>query len=90
MAQRLPGRSRHRREHPLDLSFTPFDRAHEVTVLPHDLAVLMVGVAQRQAGSETAAVHWRLLAAADPLLFRPLHGAFNGPMAAAVLRWRQE
>ena len=74
----------------MDLSFTPFDRAHEVTVLPQDLAVLMVGIAQRQAGSETAIVQGRLWAAADPLLFQPLHGAFNGPMARTICRWKQE
>ena len=74
----------------MDLSFTPFDRACEVTQLPGDLAALMVGVAARQAASETASVQVRLWAAADPLLFRPLHGAFNGPMAAAVNRWREE
>lgn len=73
----------------MDLHFTPFDRAHEVTLLPQDLAVLMVGVAQRQADSETAAMQARLWAA-DSVLFQPLHGAFNGPMAAMIVRWRQE
>ena len=73
----------------MDLSFPTFDRAHEVTVLPGDLAVLMVGVVQRQAGSATALMQARLWAAADPLLFRPLHGAFNGPMAATIRCWRQ-
>ena len=74
----------------MDLSFTTFDKAYEITVLPGDLAALMVGVAQRQAASETAVVQARLCAAADPLLFRPLHGAFNGPMAATILRWSKE
>ena len=73
----------------MDLHFTSFDRAHEVTVLPGDLAALMVGIAERQAASATALCQARLWAAADPLLFRPLHGAFNGPMAATVCRWRQ-
>ena len=73
----------------MDLSFTSFDRACEIVVLPGDLAALMVGVAQRQAASETAIVQARLWAAADPLLFRPLHGAFNGHMAATIVRWRQ-
>jgi hypothetical protein len=72
----------------LDLSFAPFDRDTELTVLPGDLGVLMVGVAQRQAASPTAAAQARWSAAADPLLCRPLHGSFNGPMAAASLRWR--
>jgi hypothetical protein len=71
----------------LDLSFAPFDRDAELTVLSGD--VLMVGVAQRQAASPTAAAQARWSAAADPLLFRPLHGSFNGPMATAALRWRK-
>lgn len=74
----------------MDLSPIPFDRALEVAVLPLDLTVLMLGVVERQAASETAAVQARLWAAADPLLFRPLHGAFNGPMAAAICCWGQE
>lgn len=77
----------------MDLHFAPFDRAYEVTVLPHDLAVLMVGIAERQAASATAVAQARWTAAslfgADPLV-RPLHGAFNGPMAATIARWRQE
>ena len=74
----------------MDLSFTPFDRDAELHVLPGDLAALMVGVVQRQAASPTAAAQRRWAAAADPLLFQPLHGAFNGPMAAAMLEWRKE
>ena len=75
----------------MDLSFAPFDRDAELHQLPGDLAVLMVGVAQRQAASPTAATQARMAAAAaDPSLFQPLHGAFNGPMAAAVVRWRKE
>ena len=73
----------------MDLSFTPFDRAHEVTILPGDLAALMIGVAQRQAGSVTATAQARLWVGADPL-FQPLHGAFNGPMAALIIRWGRE
>jgi hypothetical protein len=26
----------------------------------------------------------------DPKLFAPLHGAFNGTMAAALTRWKEE
>ena len=71
----------------MDLHFSPFDRAHEVTLLPGDLAVLMVGLAERQGASATATMQARLWAAADPVMFRPLHGAFNAPMAAAMARW---
>ena len=73
----------------MDLHFS-FDRACEVTVLPPDLAVLMVGVAERQAASATAVAQAGLYLAADPVLFRPIHGAFNSPMAATVSRWRKE
>lgn len=73
----------------MNLQLTPFDRAHELVVLPGDLAALMATVAGRQAASPTAQAQARWTAAADPLLFRPLHGAFNGPMAAVTLRWRQ-
>jgi hypothetical protein len=78
----------------LDLSFAPFDRHHELTQLPGDLAVLMVGVAARQAASPTAAAQaiaatgpW--IARADPRLLQPLDGAFNGSMAAIIVRWTE-
>ena len=88
----------------LDLSFPRFDRprfdrAVEVTALPADLAVLMVGVAARQAASPTAVTLARagarsearfVLASFDTRLLAPLDGAFNGPMAAALTRWRDE
>ena len=74
----------------MDLSFTSFDRDAELHVLPGDLATLLVGVVQRQAASPTAVAQARWVAAADPLLFQPLHGAFNGAMAAAVATWRKE
>jgi hypothetical protein len=72
----------------MDLHFTSFDRAAEVTLLPAELAVLFGGLAARQAASATARVQARLWAA-DPVLFRPVHGAFHGPMAARVAGWRQ-
>jgi hypothetical protein len=80
----------------LDLSFSRFVSDGEVTALPGDLAVLMVGVAARQAASPTALAHAGSVRAtsgygsADPRLFAPLDGAFNGPMAARLGRWRQE
>ena len=74
----------------MDLSFASFDRDAELHQLPGDLAALMIGVAERQGASPTAAAQARWTAAADPLLFQPLHGAFHAPMAAAALRWRKE
>ena len=75
----------------MDLSFPRFDRDAEVTILPGDLAVLIVGIAARQAASPTAAVQAGFARATiDPQLFAPLHGAFNGPMATALTRWKDE
>ena len=74
----------------MDLSFAPFDRDAELHQLPGDLATLMIGVAQRQGASPTALAQIRWSAATDPLLFQPLHGAFNGAMAAAMIRWGKE
>ncbi|MBB4085422.1 hypothetical protein ACLN6N_08875 [Sphingomonas carotinifaciens] len=75
----------------MDLSFPRFDREIELTVLPSDLAVLMVGVAARQAASPTAVRQAGFVrAAADPRLFAPLDGAFNGPMAGALTAWKKE
>lgn len=72
----------------MDLSFNRFDRDTELTVLPPDLAVLMVGATTRQAASRTAAVQAGFTRGAlDPSLFAPLDGAFNGPMARALARW---
>ena len=73
----------------MDLSFTTFDHATELTALPSDLAALFVGLAERQAASPTAAAHARWRLAADPLSFHPAHGAFHEGMARAVIRWGQ-
>jgi hypothetical protein len=73
---------------PLDLSFAHAD-AHPVTALPVALAVLMVGVAGRQAASTTARVALtldRTGARAD--LLAPANGAFCGATAAALRRWK--
>ncbi len=66
----------------MDLSFSDFDRHVEVTALPADLNVLLVGIAARQAGSVTARLQARLamLMGANPLL-APIHGCFNAPVA---------
>jgi len=72
----------------LDLSFPGFDRNTEVTRLPGDLAVLMVGIAARQTASPTAVAQARFGRIGDPSpLLQPLDGAFNGPMAVLLARW---
>ena len=74
----------------MDLCFNRFDRDAELTVLPPDLAVLMVGATARQAASRTAAVQAGFVrGTADPVLFAPLDGALNGPMARHLARWNK-
>ena len=75
----------------MDLSFARLDRDFAVTAMPTELAVLLVGVAARQAASPTAALQ-ASLAPMEPvdLLLAPLHGAFNAIVAAALTRWQQE
>ena len=75
----------------MDLSFPRFETGTEVTALPADLAVLMVGIAARQAASPTALVQARFASlVTGTLLLAPLDGAFNGPMAATLTRWKDE
>jgi hypothetical protein len=79
----------------LDLSFARYDRHREVTLLPGDLAVLMVGVAARQAASPTAVAQARVdsdVAAAavvqpEPDLFAPLNAPSAGALAALIVLW---
>ncbi len=79
----------------MDLSFARFDRTQELQPLSGDLAVLLVGVAARQAASPTAAVQAAAEQAPDIVddaerrLFAPDDGAFNGDMAAAINRWSE-
>lgn len=74
----------------MDLSFSRFEFDAPLTVLPPDLAVMMVGIAARQAASPTAGFQARLLRRPDARsLFAPLHGAFNSDMVAALMRWKE-
>ena len=75
----------------MDLSFPRFDKSVQVTALSPELALLMVGIAARQAASPTAVHHARLMASpVESTLFAPLHGAFNGPVARLIATWKQE
>jgi hypothetical protein len=73
----------------VDLSFARLDRDVAVTAMPTALAVLLVGVAARQAASPTAQAQARLVTAvpADVLL-APAHGAFHRAAARALTRWQ--
>lgn len=77
----------------MDLSYRfdmgVFDRA-VVTAIPTELAILMVGVAARQASTPTARLQSDLSAVRMPDgLFAPAHGAFNAAVEAALTRWKQ-
>ena len=69
----------------MDLSFARFEHDATVTMLAPDLAVLLVGVAARQAASPTALVQTRIEhSIPDDTIFAPAHGAFNQPVAALI------
>ena len=75
----------------MDLSFTRFDRASELCMLPADLAVLMVGVAARQAASVTADTQIGLARGAvliAPTPFAPADGHFSAATAQALAEWK--
>ena len=75
----------------MDLSFPRFEHDARVTALPPDLAVMMVGIAARQACSPTALMQARLSPAfALTYWFAPTHGAFNQAMAAMLTGWKEE
>lgn len=74
----------------MDLSFSRFEHDAPLIVLPPDLAVLMVGVAARQAASPTAILNARLWSLpVTRSLFAPVHGAFNAGVAKALMAWKQ-
>jgi hypothetical protein len=75
----------------VDLSFARLDRNTAVTALPTELAVLLVGVAARQAASPTACSQARLTGATDEVdLLAPEHGAFHRATALTLSRWQHE
>jgi len=75
----------------VDLSYLRFEHDASVAVLPPDLAVLLVGVAARQAASPTAMVQSHLAPAvtADSIFF-PQSGAFDAAVAARFRQWQRE
>ncbi len=75
----------------MDLSFARIERGVAVTAMPTELAVLLVGVAARQAASPTACAQARLaLRAPAETLLAPAHGAFHRASAAALTHSKQE
>jgi hypothetical protein len=75
----------------LNLSFPPIGRDVASTSLTADFAVMLVGVAARQAASPTAMLFQSRLRAGtyETALLAPAHGAFNQAMASRLQRWRE-
>jgi len=74
----------------MDLSFSRFEADAGVTILPPDLAVLMVGIAARQAASPTALRQAHIVPAfRHRSWFAPEHGAFNRSVAELLSRERE-
>jgi len=71
----------------LNLSFPPISKQLATTPLTEDFAVLLVGVAARQAASPTAILSHR--AEDGETLLAPGHGAFNQAMADDLKRWKE-
>lgn len=68
----------------MDLSFSRFEADGTVVALPPDLAVLMVGIAARQAASPTALMQARLPVFSRRDRLAPAHGAFNHAVAVLL------
>jgi hypothetical protein len=72
----------------VDLSYLRFEHDAGVAVLPPDLAVLLVGIAARQAASPTAMIQARFAPTIwAELPFRPRSGAFCERQAVRIERW---
>jgi hypothetical protein len=71
----------------LNLSFPPIGKNVAATPLTDDFAVLLVGVAARQAASPTAILSHQDEPAET--LLAPGHGAFNQAVADDLKRWKE-
>jgi hypothetical protein len=74
----------------VNVSFPPFGKDVRVTQLPTDIAVMLVGIAARQAASPTALFQARI--AANPVeinLLVPADGTFNLAAARMLRRWKE-
>lgn len=71
----------------MNLSFPPIGKHLSATPLTEDFAVLLVGIAARQAASPTAVLSHR--AEEGEALLAPGHGAFNQAVADDLKRWKE-
>jgi hypothetical protein len=75
----------------VDLSFARLDRETAAIALPTELAVLMVGIAARQAASPTARAQARLdLVTPGEALLAPLDASFHSGAALSLRGWQHE
>jgi hypothetical protein len=75
----------------VDLSFARLDRDWAAVAMPTELAVLMVGIAARQAASPTARAQARLdLMKPGEALLAPMHASFHRAVALSFRRWQPE
>jgi hypothetical protein len=71
----------------VNLSFPPIGKQSAATPLTEDFAVLLVGIAARQAASPTAILSHQ--AETGKALLAPGHGAFNQTVADDLKRWKE-
>jgi len=76
----------------VDLSFPRLSGDGQTVAMSPDLAVMMVGIAARQATSPTALINDRDRSGTAPAvrLLAPVDGAFHSATAEAITRWKQE
>lgn len=75
----------------MDLAYFRFEQDASVASLPSELAVLLVGVAARQAASPTAMAQARMApGGTGDATFMPATGTFDERMAARLRRWKEE
>lgn len=75
----------------MNLGFPPIGRHAAAAPLTADFAVMLVGVAARQAASPTAIFFQSRApaAAVETTLLAPVHGAFNQAMACRLRQWKE-
>ncbi|MGN6620632.1 MAG: hypothetical protein ACTHKR_06165 [Sphingomonas sp.] len=75
----------------MNLIFPPIGRNARTTPLTANFAVMLVGIAARQAVSPTAMFFASRAAenAHEAALLAPAHGAFNQAMAGQIRRWKE-
>lgn len=76
----------------MDLSFPRFEKDRSAEGIPPELALLLVGIAARQAASPTALINQRggTEKKSPDLVLGGAAGAFNPATARSIARWAKE